>query len=812
MSGLDSSMPNPLSNDSTKDSAEFGLKVIKDAYRQWKDGSGYDSYSVRKARYDYNIAFSVGKQPMDEYRDIIDVDGQLSVLNLDYSPLPIAIPLLNKYKDRCNQRIEKISCTSIDPFTQSKKDKAKSDALFKLKNKDAIQALEQNSGLQLEEFSDSDPEDEEEIDIQFGFNYKEREEVDMEKLIDIVFYDNKWSKVIKDAILDQIITCGFGVVKTYIDANGRIKDQIIKSANFISSYSEWNDLRDWEWQGDIDNMRISDIRLKYPDKVSEEELYSIAKSNAGKYGNGVCDYGWSGSWINAIARPYDGFRVQVVNLTYKTLYNLKYRKETVGYGREKLYKLKEGEVAQNTEISKPYFVSYTGCWIIDTKHLLEWVLSENMIKPEDNLVEILSPYSVYMHNNHHMTNTPLIETMIPSIKMMQHIHLRTQTLIATIAPDGSDIDVTGLSDIDMGDGIGIVSPLQLYGLYLQTGNRYFKGVEDSGEGARQPPIRPNQVPFSNKLEQLEALWQANYQKLLLIIGSNSLDQGQISNQAVGKGVLEDARQIGESSSNYIYNSYLNIMEEVAKKTQMLGWDILVYGKKGYDGYRQAIGTDNIEYLRVESSSDFEKTNFDVKIEAVLDDKAQLVFQQRINIALQQKEITMEDAIQAEELAKTNLKYAAQLFSSRIRKKAKKDAEVAMQNSQANTEAAIAAAQAKSQGDMELETLKAELASKREKETLETQKEMEVMKYYGIMKAEIIKATLSKEGSSIKDLPPFIFEGLEEVTVTQKELMAQDYKDAMIEAQMEEEALMQEQMAMEQQDMQQIPPDQQSPIV
>ena len=94
--------------------------------------------------------------------------------------------------------------------------------------------------------------------------------------------------------------------------------------------------------------------------------------------------------------------------------------------------------------------------------------------------------------------------------------------------------------------------------------------------------------------------------------------------------------------------------------------------------------------------------------------------------------------------------------------------------------------------------------------------MEVMKYYGIMKAEIIKATLSKDGSSIKDLPPFIFEGLEEVTVTQKELMVQDYKDAMMEAKMEEEALMQEQMAMEQQAMQdpnqQLPPEQQPPMM
>jgi hypothetical protein len=800
-------MPNTLDPDVEKSSRKFGMNVMKSAWESWKSGYGSESWVVKKQRFDYNRSFSVGKQPMSEYKDIIDTEGQLSVINLQYAPNPIAIPFLNRLKDRYMQRMEKISCVSVDPFTQSKKKKAKDDALFKMKNKEAIIDIQNQAGIQLEEFKDTDPEDEQELDIEFGFNYKEREEVIMDNLINLVFYDNKWSKVIKDRIFDDLINCGYAISKTYIDPNGRIKIKFVKPENFITSYSEWNDMRDWEWQGEVDYMTITDIRLKYPNKVSEEELFNLARDHSGQYGNGLFTYNWSYIWLNAVARPWDSYRVQVCNLTYKTLHNLKYEKNIDRYGKEVLDQVKTVKEGKEYEKSKPYYVSYTGCYIVNTDHLLEWGLSKNMIKPEKNLTEIKSPYSVYMYNNNQMVNTPMIETMIPSIKMMQLLNLKTQNIIATIAPDGSNIDFAGLSDIDLGAGIGIVSPLQLYGIYLQTGNMYYKGIDDGGEMQRQPPITPNNVNFSNKLQQLEAQWQAEYQKLVIIVGSNSLDSGQINNQAVGRKVFEDARKQGESASNYIYNAYLNIMELTAQKSQMLGWDILVYKKGGYEGYMSALGSDKIEYVVVEGDDDFERSQFDVKIEAVIDDTAQMILQERINIALNNKEITLEDALQAEQLSQTNVTYASYLLASRQRKRDKQRRADAMENSRANTEAAVAAAQAKSQGDIQLEQVKAQIASQARLEEIEALKSTESIKFTQIAKVETIKSILNKEGGSIDQIPAWALEGINQTNILQSQLLAQQQQDIVQEEQLEQEQAMmeQEQMAMEQQQMQQEQP-------
>lgn len=803
----ESSLPNTLDSDKQKDSESFGFSVLKSCYERWKSGYGSESWVVKKQRFDYNRSFSVGKQPMSEYKDIIDTDGQLSVINLQYTPNPIAIPFLNRLKDRYMQRVEKISCVSIDPFTQSKKEKAKNEALFKMKHKEEIMELQKGAGFELEEFKDTDPEDEQELDIEFGFNYKEREEVVMENLINLVFYDNKWSKVIKDRIFDDLINCGYAVTKTYIDPNGRVKIKFVKPDNFITSYSEWNDMRDWEWQGEVDYMTITDIRLKYPGKFTEQELFDLAREHSGMFNNALWTYNWSYVWLNAVARPYDSYRVQVCNLTYKTLYNLKYEKKTDRFGKEILDPVKEIKEGKEYEKSKPYYVSYTGAYIINTDKVLEWGLSRNMIKPEKNLTEILSPYTVYMYNNNQMVNTPLIETMIPSIKMMQLLNLKTQNIIATIAPDGSNIDFAGLSDIDLGSGIGVVSPLQLYGIYLQTGNMYYKSIGDDGEERRQPPITPNNVNFSNKLQQLEQQWQAEYQKLVTIIGSNALDSGQINNQAVGKQVFQDARKQGESASNYIYNSYLNIMEPTAQKVQQLGWDILVYKKGGYEGYMAALGNDKVEYIRLESTDDFERAQFDVKIEAVLDDTAQAILQERINIALGNKEITLQDALQVEELSQTNVKYASYLLAARQKKREKQRIKEAQLNSKSNTEAAIAAANAKSDGEMKVIQLKNDLERDRENEKLESMKIEEMTKYSSIMKIELMKALLA-QGKTMEQLPSMIFDGIGLIDKTNKQLLMEELAENEREAQQmaaqmaaeEEQMAMQQQQGMEQEQM------------
>ena len=458
--------PNPLAPDGDKNSPEYGLKIMKTVYSQWLNGWGGVNQKERQRRFDYNKAYATGQQPMQEFLDYLDINGQQPYSNIDYTPLPIAIPIINRIKDRFNQRIEKIRCTAIDPVSVSRRSKEKADAEFRMKYKDQIKEIEQTSGLILEDPAAFTPEDMEENEIHFGFNYKQREEVMMEQGIDLVLYDNDWTEV-KDAMLDDLICFGIGGTKTYIDANGKIRIRKVNPYNLILSYSERNDFKDIEWIGEVVYMSIADVRMMYPGKLSEQELFDLAKNSVNKYSNPASwDFNWNYQYVNAFARPYDAFRVPVLQLSFKTLYNLKYEKNQDRFGKtllDKTDKMKDGkEYVQ----SKPYYVEYEGAWICDTNHLLHWAVAKNMLKPNDNLQECYLPFSVYMYNNNRMTNKPIIETMIPSIKQMQLAHLQMQKIIAQAAPDGYVVDIAGMSDVDLGNGRGVLPPVELIRVYL----------------------------------------------------------------------------------------------------------------------------------------------------------------------------------------------------------------------------------------------------------------------------------------------------------------------------------------------------------
>lgn len=756
---------NPLSPDDDKNSPKFGWKLMTAAVTKWQAGYAGESRLARKTRFDYNRSYALGKYDMQEFKDILDLDGQNSVVNLPYDCLPIAKPFLNRLKDRYNQRDEIIQCGAIDPFTTKKKKDTKDAEVFKLQKKEQIQQAQEQSGIQTEEYSDNDFDNESDIEVFYGLSYQAEEEIIMEDLINIVFYENDWTGVIKDRLMDDLINCGYAGTKVYIDGTGRIKIKFIKPENLITSYTEWNDFRDWQYLGEIYYMSIMEVRLKYPGKIDEQKLYELSKSLCGKYGN---DQSWVQTWSpmyqTALARPYDSWRVPVVELDFKTLYNLKKTVVTNKFGKESIVEKVTNPDADVSEIvSAPYYVQYTGVYILDTEYVLEWGLSKNMVKPNQNLEEIVSQYTVYMYDNTEMSNKPLMEMIIPSIKKMTLYELQQLKIVAAAAPDGYDIDVALMSDI-MLDGVNLMTPKDLYEIYKQTGIKYYKSIPDEGieGGQRRVPIMANSVPFSGKLEGLQQLKNDELLRITNLV-SNEIDAGNIRNQAITENTVQEAKKTGESTSNYIYNSFLNLMQRTAKVVQLRGWDILMYGKKFginfYDGYRQALGTDKIEYVKVEATDDWAKTAFSTQIKTIIGDAENQFLEANIETCLNKDTITLDDAIDVRELAKTNVKYASRVLAQRIKKRAKQKQADAMALSQQNTQSAVAGAQAKTQGEMQLETLKAQNKTAEDLRQRESQLMIEEQKSLGILKANIVTSTLSIPGNTISNLPSFVFEGL-----------------------------------------------------
>ncbi len=796
---------NPLSPDKTKDSYQFGLKILRQCYARWLNGYGGETWASRMLRYNKSRLYASGCQPEEQYRDLIKIEGTPVVLNIDYSALAIAPPLLNAKQDRYLERIEKIKCRASGTVASNKRKKEKDEARFKMNYKPALQQLQQDSGLQLEQFSDHDPKSERELEVRFN-GKPLREEIIMQMAENFVFEQNEWDDVIKKRLIWDTMCCGWSCTLTELNGNGWIKTPVVRPEDFITSYSELDNFEDWQWQGQRRSISISEVRLRCegrtnPDGspiISEEQLYNMSVKFMGAYGNSSdwwCD--WQDSFNTAVARPYDAVNVLIVDLYYKTLYNLVYRKEKVGYDREKLYDDKLVDLPpQRKEVSKPYYVAYHGVWIIDTTYVLEWGLAKNMLKPNNNLVEIRSPYTIHMHNNNKCNNKSLVETMMPLIDMIQNIHCKSQAIIAMTMPDGFTIDVLGLSNIDMGQGLGVLSPMQLLGIALQTGNQYFMSRDIEGDDRPQePPIKPVTHPASSKLKELDEQFWNTYRKLQIITGDNNLASGQITNQATANATLNDAREIAAEPSNYIYKTVLNIKKGTAKNVELLLLDKFFLKDDSFEGYNMAIGEDEIKYMR-DLGPDIPELMFDTKIEVILDKAEQETWDRRIEIALEQGQIGLEAVAELSMVEDPTLR--SFMLAQYAKQKKAEDQAIAMQNQQANLEQAKAAAITKSEGDMQL----AQTQHANKLDQMQQEQANEVVRsahtWSGVLKEKVADAILAQPGATITDVPPFIWAGLGITEESQKQFLLQSMQQQAQRQQKSQQQDMAEQQAIAQQ--------------
>lgn len=782
---------NPIAPDDEKNTLDYGLKVVRGCYNRWKNGYGGETYVNRVARISKNRLYAMGKQPEEQYVDWNDFGGLPQILNIDYSALAVAVPMINSKIDRYMQREEKIRCKSFGPLSQNKKKKDKDEARFKLNYKDAIQGAQKQAGLQLEQFSDTDPKSEQELNIKFKTTYKQKEEIIMQMGMDMVFDQNDWPEVIKPMLLMDVFCAGYSVVKTELDGNGWIRTPRVLPENFITSYSEYPDFRDWQWQGRRVSMAITEVRQRWPGVVSEEKLWELANSVKGRYGNPTDWYcEWDDYFYTAAARPYDQITVELVDLYYKTLYNLKYEKVTNSYGRE-LYKPVTSK-SKVVEKSKPYYVAYHGVWIIDSEIMLEWGLAKHMLKPNSNLVEIRSPFSIHMWGNNKCRNTPLVETMMPLIDLMQNIHGQVQRIIATAAPDGFNIDLLGLSNIDMGNGIGVISPMQAWGIYLQTGNQYYRSKEPDSDEESHPPIQPQNNQYSNKLEQLDNKWWSTYKQLQIITGDNNLASGNITNQGVAAKSIDAATEIAESPSNYAYHSYIMNYKGTAKNVELLLLDKFFLKDDSFDGYLKALGEEDIKYMRENAADGLEMLMFDTDIKVINDDADKARWDEYIKIALDRQQITPADVAMLEMI--DDQTYRSFIFAQAVKQKKADDMQISQQNSQANIAQAKAAADAKGQHDMQQAQFDAKTKNDLLDKEGETKQKVADINIAGSLKGKIVDAILSNPEAKLSDVPPFIWDMLHVTDESQKQMMLSSMQKAAMQQQQAQMAARQQQQA------------------
>ncbi len=676
-----------LGNSKLKRDTDEGLKISK--FLQKAYNSGY--FSRRNKKFEKNRKFSRGKQPMQEFLDLLNVDGKEAFVNLDMKAPAIAPKFMQVIIGGFMKRDEKVRATAIDPVSVERKKYDRDEAEFRMNFGDEVRGIEQQAGIKLMAEGDFTPEDYDELELYFGLEYQLPEEILFEKGCDYVFYENGWP-VIKRKLLEDISETGLGATKVTTGVNGKINIRRVVPENSFYGFSNYDDFRDVSFIGEVLSMKLVDIRNQYPN-MPEEKIWQLAKQ-AKQYTQSVK---WDDRFRYSIDRPYDDWTVDVLDYEIKTIDSMMYQAKTNKYGNLTAVDKKDKapqRLGDNKElITKDMYVIYRGVYVLNTDTMLEWGVAKNMIKPSTTkeMADAYFSYSVYMHENLDLENMAIPERMETSIRQMTLAHLKIQQLIAKLRPSGLIIDIDSLSDINIGQAKAL-SPLELQAVYDQTGNIYYKRRTEDGDSQNGIPIQeaPNSGSVS-QIQQLIMVYNHYLERLRDEIGVNEYREGSGVNPKLGLGVQQAQIQASNNATDFIYDAYLSLYQQTAFKISLLLYDSVLYGGKQYADY---LSPDKVKGKQ-----------FDVKIEVMPDEKERQFLEGMIQTALSAGMMEFEDAFRVRSIKNTKL---AEMYLTKAKKnKEKAEMEKAQRNSEMNAQAQQQSIQAKAQADAQLQQVEAQ---------------------------------------------------------------------------------------------------------
>lgn len=698
--------PNSLAPDSEKKTNEYALKVFKAIYTSFMDG--YNSfYNTRNKLFFDNRLFASGQQPIDPLLDMMDIDGKKSYINIDFTPSPIAPKFKNVVVNKSLSQEETVSCVSLNKTVKSRKERKRIEAEFQMENKDLMNEITQESGLDFRNPNIANIDNKDELDLYFNLNDKEREEIIMSRMINFVLENNNWNPYIKKRIISDMWDTNLEVVRTYYDANFKICIENIRPEAFIHSTFFTEDASDATYFGHVKQMTIAEFRVMFPN-VPEKEICELANNNSGQYGNSTITYAFLDSYFTSWSRPYDEVKISLLYVWWKTQKTINYIDGVDGYNRKiiDITKGNKGELLnKNKEYkSKVINTAYVGYWALGTDKVFNWEEQRCQTRNPNSLEDIVSPYSVMMPNNDGTMVVRSPQDMIKSsIRGMDECVFKIRQIVANAAPDGYLIDVNGLAGVDLGTGNGDLGPMELVSIRKQTGDTYYNGLDKEGTQRQSPPITPITTSFGSKLQELISLYNFYLGQIRDFLGINEFVEGQAAAPRTGIAVLNT--QIGQSNNaiKHIYDSYVYIMDKVSTCVYYMIKDSIVDGNL-IDEYKEILGEDDYIWLR--KNIDLLKDGYDTEVKIGMMDEEKAEIDNAINLAIQQGSLDIEDKMYIKEI--NDPKLAIQYLSLKKRKNQKQKQEEAKQASDYNMQAQSAVAEANNKATMQITQMKGEI--------------------------------------------------------------------------------------------------------
>ena len=404
-------------------------------------------------------------------------------------------------------------------------------------------------------------------------------------------------------------------------------------------------------------------------------------------------------------------------------------------------------------------------------------MAKNMIRPKSDYTKVKMNYAMVAPRMYEGRIESLVGRITGFADMIQLTHLKLQQVMARMVPDGVYLDADGLAEIDLGNGTNY-NPQEALNMFFQTGSvigRSFTSDGDPNPG--KVPIQQIQnAAGGNKLQALIQTYNYYLQMIRDVTGLNEARDGTMPDANALVGVQKLAAANSNTATRHVLQSMLYLTAEAAECLSLRIADIIEYSPTK-EAFINAIGAHNVATL--EEISELHLYDFGIFIELLPDEEEKQILENNIQVALSQKIIDLDDAIDVREIR--NLKLANQLLKVKRRKKLERDQQMQQQNMQAQAQANSQAQQASAQAEIQKNEAKMQTETQLEK----TKNDLKIQ-------------FLQQEAQVKKDLMAFEFElnskmqGLERENLRTMESMREDRKDQRVDKQAEHQSKLQNQ--------------------
>jgi len=722
--------PSPLATEAEKNNPQYGLDYFRKMYADWA-GENNVVLESRRLRWQNARDFAGGKQNIQQYKDLLNVNGDQSYINLDWSVVPIIPKFVDIVVNSLTNADYYVKANAIDPVAMDKKKQDELKMKTRMLTKDFLKEIEMMTEMPLSETSDYEPADREDLELFMQLTYKQAVEIAIEQGLQLAMSINEWKEIAKRVIRDLVVI-GTGAVKTELDHRGVII-RYVDPMYLVTAYSDDNDYTNITHAGEIKRITISALKAEAGNQFTEKEYQHIASTVMGTNGNSK-KFRIIPNIVNGIEYyEYDSFLVDVLDAQFIVPNKLTHEKKYNKYGTYSINKRPEGYTVPEESTYKreiiitDYECKYIGKHIISTDYIYDYGKATNQIRPKSALHKTKLDYIIYAPDLDFMRNQSMVERMIPFGNQIQLVHLKLQHLIAKARPKGLALEVGSLENVPKGKG-ATFKPLELQDIYDQSGNYYFRVLDDEGAPSSARPITELEGGVGRSLSEMLGLYTHYMQSLRDVTGVNEARDGNLPSKDSVVGVAKLNLVASNNATRAINDAYLNIMRRTSESAVLMIQDLVKYDKP-YQGYVHAIGEMNMKAIEVTRNVSLHE--FGIMIEPEPNEEDRAMLEQNIQQSLAEKELRIEDAAIIRDIKNTKL--ATQLMILRRRKyKEDREAEAAA-NARMNAEQNQIAAQQKYQSDQaimnqkkanDIEVLQAEYTLKDQFEAAQHQRKME----------------------------------------------------------------------------------------